>query len=417
MSAGVTDSRVLIALIGLGVQLGGCILLAGLFLVLRRHAAGRPYFRYWSAAWVVLAVAIGALVVRYQFVPRLDRISFTDESLEVRFLYLVYQSAKLLYVALLFAGTASFASGVRLRGFIAYATVLSIAYGGMSVIVATTLGQIALLQSAVTVLAFGGAGSMLLHIRRSRRSVGSMVAAGAYAAMALLWTTYALGFGWRYLTTSELPAVIGGVMMLNSYLDLVLQMLLGYGMVVMLLEDAKREVDAAHAELEVAHDELRRATHYDALTGALSRRAFEEGVGLDVARASFGAVAVIDLDNLKTVNDRYGHGAGDQLLRHLVSVLRDELRPTDRLYRWGGDEFLIVVPGVKASDAWERLERAIHSARPMLTTAATQPLPMLASVGAAGFGGAEDLVGAIERADAEMYRRKQQRRKTPVFVG
>jgi diguanylate cyclase (GGDEF)-like protein len=128
-------------------------------------------------------------------------------------------------------------------------------------------------------------------------------------------------------------------------------------------------------------------------------------------------VAGIDLDNLKTVNDRYGHGAGDQLLRHLVSVLRDELRPTDRLYRWGGDEFLIVVPGVKASDAWERLERAIHSARPMLTTAATQPLPMLASVGAAGFGGAEDLVGAIERADAEMYRRKQQRRKTPVFVG
>jgi hypothetical protein len=84
-----TDTRVLIALIGLGVQLGGCILLAALFLLLRRHAAGRPYYRYWSAAWVVLAVAIGALVLRYQFVPRLDRVSITDESLEVRFLYIV----------------------------------------------------------------------------------------------------------------------------------------------------------------------------------------------------------------------------------------------------------------------------------------------------------------------------------------
>ena len=410
------DTRVLIALIGLGVQLGGCILLAALFLVLRRYAAGRPYFRYWSVAWVILAVAIGALVIRYQLAPRADRASFSDESLEVRFLYLVYQSAKLLYVALLFAGTASFASGVRLRGFLAYATVLSVAYGLMSVIVATSLGHIALLQSAVTVLAFGASAAMLLQIPRSRRSVGSMVSAGAYAAMVALWTAYALGFGWRYLTTAELPAILSGVLMLNSYLDLVLQMLLGYGMVVMLLEDAKREVDGAHAELEVAHDELRRATHYDALTGALSRRAFQEGVGLDVARASFGSVAVIDLDNLKMVNDRYGHAAGDQLLRHLVALLRDELRPTDRLYRWGGDEFLLVLPGVKSADAGDRIERAIQAARPLLSTSASEPVPMLASVGAAGFGGAEDLHAAIERADAEMYRRKQ-RRKTPSIAG
>jgi diguanylate cyclase (GGDEF)-like protein len=411
-----TDSRVLIALIGVGVQLGGCILLAGLFLVLRRQSAGRIYFRYWSAAWVVLAVAIGALVLRYQFVPHADRISLSDDSLEVRLLYLIYQSAKLLYVALLFAGTASFVSGVQLRGFLVYATILAIAYGAMSVIVATSLGHIALLQSAVIVLAFGACASMLLRIRRSRRSVGSMVSAGAYTAMATLWIAYALGFGWRYLTTAELPAVFSFVLMLNSYLDLVLQMLLGYGMVVMLLEDAKREVDAAHAELEVAHDELRRATHYDALTGALNRRAFQEGVGLDVARASFGSVAVIDLDNLKAVNDRFGHTAGDQLIRHLVAVLRDELRPTDRLYRWGGDEFLLVVPGVKAADAADRLERAIQAARPLLSTAAPEPVPVLASVGAAGFGGAEDLHSAIERADAEMYRRKQ-RRKTPVIAG
>jgi diguanylate cyclase (GGDEF)-like protein len=411
-----TDSRILIALIGLAVQLGGCILLAGLFLVLRRQAEGRSYFRYWSAAWVVLACAIGALVLRYQFIPRVDRISLSDDSIEVRFLYLIYQSAKLLYVALLFAGTASFVSGIQLRGFIVYAAILSVAYGAMSVIVATSLGHIALLQSAVTVLAFGACASMLLRIPRSRRSVGSMASAGAYAAMAVLWVGYALAFGWRYLSSVELPAVLSTVILLNSYLDLVLQVLLGYGMIVMLLEDAKREVDAAHAELEVAHDELRRATHYDALTGALNRRAFQEGVGLDVARASFGSVAVIDLDNLKAVNDRFGHTAGDQLLRHLVAVVRDELRPTDRLYRWGGDEFLLVVPGVKAADAAERLERAIQAARPLLSTAAPEPVPVLASVGAAGFGGAEDLYSAIERADAEMYRRKQ-RRKTPVIAG
>lgn len=411
-----SDSRTLIGLIGLGVQLGGCILLAALFLVLRRHAAGRGYFRYWSAAWVVVAIAVGALVLRYGFLPHFSRASAADESVEVRILYLVYQSAKLLYVALLFAGTASFVSGVQLRGFVVYATILAVAYGAMSVIVMTSLPQIVLLQCVAVVVACAASGAMLLRLPRSRRSVGSKVAAGAYAAMALLWTSYLVVFAWPYLTTAAYPVLFYNVLMLNSYGDIILQMLLGNGMVVMLLEDAKREVDAAHAELEVAHDELSRSTHYDALTGALNRRAFEEGVGLDVARASFGSAAVIDLDNLKLVNDRFGHTAGDQLLRHLVAVLREGLRPTDRLYRWGGDEFLLIVPGVKAADAAERFDRAIQSARPLLTTAAPEPIPVLASLGASGFGGGEDLLSAIERADAEMYRRKQ-RRKTPVIAG
>jgi diguanylate cyclase (GGDEF)-like protein len=411
-----SDSGTLIGLIGLGVQLGGCILLAALFLVLRRHAAGRGYFRYWSVAWVVVAIAVGALVLRYGFLPHISRASAADESAEVRILYLTFQSATLLYVALLFAGTASFVSGVRLRGFVVYATIVAVAYGAMSVIVVTSLQQIVLLQSAAVVLAYAASGAMLVRLPRSRRSVGSKVAAGAYAAMALLWTSYVLIFAWPHLTTAAYPVLFARVLMLNSYVEIILQMLLGNGMVVMLLEDAKREVDAAHAELEVAHDELRRSTHYDALTGALNRRAFEEGVGLDVARASFGSAAVIDLDNLKLVNDRFGHAAGDQLLRHLVAVLREGLRPTDRLYRWGGDEFLLIVPGVKAADAAERFDRAIQSARPLLTTAAPEPVPVLASLGASGFGGGEDLLSAIERADAEMYRRKQ-RRKTPVIAG
>ena len=411
-----SDSGTLIGLIGLGVQLGGCILLAALFLVLRRHATGRRYFRYWSAAWVVVAIAVGALVLRDGFLPHFSRASAADESAEVRILYLIYQSATLLYVALLFAGTASFVSGVRLRGFVVYATIVAVAYGAMSVIVVTSLQQIVLLQSAAVILGYSACGAMLLRLPRSRRSVGSKVAAGACAAMALLWASYVFMFAWPYLTTAAYPVLFGHVLMLDSYVDIILQMLLGNGMVVMLLEDAKREVDAAHAELEVAHDELRRSTHYDALTGALNRRAFEEGVGLDVARASFGSAAVIDLDNLKLVNDRFGHAAGDQLLRHLVAVLREGLRPTDRLYRWGGDEFLLIVPGVKAADAAERFERAIQSARPLLTTAAPEPIPVLASLGASGFGGGEDLLSAIERADAEMYRRKQ-RRKTPIIAG
>ena len=108
----------------------------------------------------------------------------------------------------------------------------------------------------------------------------------------------------------------------NGYCDALLQMLLGSGMVVMLMEDAKREADDARAELAVAHDKLRRDALYDSLTDSLNRRAFAEGVGLEMARATFGAVVVLDMDNLKQVNDSAGHACGDELLQHLAGTLR-----------------------------------------------------------------------------------------------
>ena len=135
----------------------------------------------------------------------------------------------------------------------------------------------------------------------------------------------------------------------NPYFDLMGHLALGYGMVVLVMEDAKREVDNAHGELAVAHDQLRRASLYDSVTGSMNRRAFQEGLGLEAARATFGAVMMLDTDNLKAVNDQHGHAAGDALLRYLVEVIRSELRGSDKLYRWGGDEFLIVFPGSSAT--------------------------------------------------------------------
>src|ERR671929_1261361 len=105
---------------------------------------------------------------------------------------------------------------------------------------------------------------------------------------------------------------LGGEIMLvvvnfNTYFDLLLNIALGFGMVVLLMEDAKREVDDAQSELRVAHDQLRRAALYDTLTDSLNRRAYEQGVGLEMARGTFGTVVIADLDNLKAVNDAFGH--------------------------------------------------------------------------------------------------------------
>jgi diguanylate cyclase (GGDEF)-like protein len=200
------------------------------------------------------------------------------------------------------------------------------------------------------------------------------------------------------------------VLRYNSYLDLLLQVLLGYGMVVVLLEDAKREADDARAQLALAHDRLKRVSLYDSLTGALNRRAYDEGVGLDVIGARFGTAMMLDMDNLKAVNDAYGHAAGDDLLRRLVEALRGCIRPTDRVYRWGGDEFLVLFPGALPGDMLPRIRAALEAAN----AADDGAHELQVSLGAADYAGAEEIPAAILRADRAMYEEKaRNRRKAP----
>jgi diguanylate cyclase len=197
----------------------------------------------------------------------------------------------------------------------------------------------------------------------------------------------------------------------NSYLDLMLQMLLGYGMVVLLLEDSKRETDDARAQLAIAHDQLKRDALYDTLTGALNRRAYDEGVGLETIGARFGTAVVLDLDNLKRVNDTHGHAAGDQLLRRLVDTLRHCVRPLDRVYRLGGDEFLVLFPAALPEEVVPRLRHFIVSANE--SPAEPGVFPLEVSVGAAAFAGRERISEAVDRADHAMYEEKERNRSAP----
>ena len=207
-----------------------------------------------------------------------------------------------------------------------------------------------------------------------------------------------------------LAQVAGTVVSLNTYFDLTFNVMLGFGMIVVLMEDAKREVDDAQSQLEVSHDQLRRAALIDSLTDSLNRRAFAEGVGLDMARASFGAVVLADLDNLKQVNDRNGHSLGDALLRRCADTFRGALRPYDRLYRWGGDEFLLIMPSAHSTDVLNRLERVVTDAEPVPGSRGSGPISLQVSLGAADYSSAEELTAAIEEADRAMYHEKMRRK-------
>ena len=111
------------------------------------------------------------------------------------------------------------------------------------------------------------------------------------------------------------------------------------------------------AESKMLADALR-----DPLTGVLNRRGFEKMAAEEIASRALGAVVYLDLNQFKSINDRFGHQAGDALLKAFGHRLEFCLRPEDVLGRLGGDEFAIVLPGVSVEEAKLVAERLVESA-------------------------------------------------------
>lgn len=115
------------------------------------------------------------------------------------------------------------------------------------------------------------------------------------------------------------------------------------------------EVASANAALQAANVELSLLATTDVLTGAWNRRHFEQVAATEIARAHRYkaplSLLLFDIDHFKTVNDRYGHEVGDQVLIRLTQLVQDNLRTTDLLARWGGEEFTVLIPHCDVTEA------------------------------------------------------------------
>ena len=165
-------------------------------------------------------------------------------------------------------------------------------------------------------------------------------------------------------------------------------------------------------------DRLARLSETDALTGLINARGLYERLRQELARARRYrtplALLVLDLDGLKIINDRFGHRAGDEALRHCAEVVRSELRETDVGARWGGDEFAILAPDTPREAALTLAERI----RALIARRATESSPLSVSLGIAMLEPATlDADALMHAADAAMYAAKLQGRNRVVMAG
>lgn len=176
---------------------------------------------------------------------------------------------------------------------------------------------------------------------------------------------------------------------------------------------SKKQADEAEArirELEQELEQISELVREDQLTGALNRRGLDETVERELKRADRSkvafSVALLDIDNFKHLNDSLGHQAGDRALQHLTRVIKETLRPADSVGRYGGEEFLIVLPDTDLKSAIEAMQRLQRDLTKKFFLHNNERILVTFSAGVALRGEGEDAEDLVGRADKAMYKAK-----------
>ncbi|WP_159944583.1 MULTISPECIES: GGDEF domain-containing protein [unclassified Nocardiopsis] len=160
------------------------------------------------------------------------------------------------------------------------------------------------------------------------------------------------------------------------------------------------------------YNQLQTAARTDPKTGLLNAPTWEQEASVEIARARSSrgraAVLIIDIDHFKRVNDNHGHLFGDQVLLGVATTISQQLRQSDLLGRFGGEEFVVLLPGSDTAEAWRAAERLRSQVGCMEIAVDDVPVSITISVGVAVIGDhGNDLVELLTAADLALYRAKE----------
>ena len=162
--------------------------------------------------------------------------------------------------------------------------------------------------------------------------------------------------------------------------------------------------------LKIRIAELEKQAHIDPLTGLANRRHFIENLNLRIQRCQrYGdvtALLFLDVDDLKSINDRHGHAAGDILLVQFAAIINSHIRKSDLAARIGGDEFAILLDNLDADQVESKIAFLTNRLGSAHLEHLGHKLPLGAAIGYCFVGPKDNVEGLMSRADAAMYRDK-----------
>lgn len=180
------------------------------------------------------------------------------------------------------------------------------------------------------------------------------------------------------------------------------------------LNTMREQANKTQAEIAKLHQELDRVStqaRHDPLTGALNRRGLEETLEREIStvrrKETPLSVSLLDIDNFKALNDTLGHEMGDSALSHLAQVARECMRPQDTLARFGGEEFVILLPDTNLEKGIEAMTRLQRELTKRFFLAGSEKVLITFSAGVAQLTNDESGMDAIRRADQAMYLAKR----------
>jgi diguanylate cyclase (GGDEF)-like protein len=377
----------LLARWSLGVELGTATLLAAFFIALTRTIRLQEV-RLWAAAWIADAAAVAAAFLG----------TAVSGPPAVRLALIAFVALKTAYVLLLVTGARNHirpgvVQPLPLRWIVAAVGAWSLALG----LFAPTRE---FLQLGISLIAGGFLTSGAVWVLRRPRVPRSRWLGTALLAEGVLFLHY---------VPLLLPTLWGGAALASStqyapFLDAGAELFMALAILVVIEGSSSQHLEHLNRELLVSQERLRQLVDLDPLTALANRRRLRDE--MERVRAAGAAVIFLDVDNFKEINDRFGHIAGDACLLRVAAALRRTFRNDDTLFRLGGDEFLVIAPGLDPEAAGMRVAKL----RAGLAEGEEGVPPCRISVGIASLAPSGEPEAALREADSRMYLEKRRQK-------